>query len=80
MNRFWKTTAKAEDMYAIRSNYATHRERGDIPGCIPAVDVFIERTLAEVRNEIANDKHWNAYLSGETKYYNPPPRKFFFSR
>ncbi len=25
-----------------------HRKRGDIPGCVPAVDTFIERTADEV--------------------------------
>jgi hypothetical protein len=27
----------------------THRERGIIPGCVPAVDVWIERSPEEVR-------------------------------
>jgi len=39
-NRFW----------ARKSNYVTHRERGDIPGCMPAVDVFIERTPEQAQH------------------------------
>ncbi len=58
----------------------TTREIGDIPGCVPAVDVFIERTLSEVRAEIANDVHWERYLSGESREYNPPKRKWFINR
>lgn len=59
------------------SNYVTHRAIGDIPGCVPAVDVFIERTLSEVRAELENDPAWDAYLSGETKEYRRTPMKFF---
>lgn len=58
----------------------TTRMPGDVPGCVPAVDVFIERTQTEVRAEIANDKHWEAYLAGDSREYNPPKRKWFISR
>jgi len=39
-NRFWTR----------RSNYVTTRERGVIPGCVPAVDVFIERTPEQAQH------------------------------
>jgi len=32
------------------SNYVTTRERGVIPGCVPAVDVLIERTPEEAQS------------------------------
>lgn len=50
-----------------KRNYATHREIGHIPGCVPAVDVFIERTQEEVRALLANDGYqqvWDDYRNG----------------
>ena len=42
--RYWdgKHSWRAEDFRS--TNYVTTRERDVIPGCVPAVDVFIERT------------------------------------
>jgi hypothetical protein len=40
---------------------------GDIPGCIPAVDVFIDRTEGEVRMHLTDDPYSFAieyYLEG----------------
>lgn len=31
-------------------NYTTHREIGIIPGCVPAVDVLIERTPEQAQH------------------------------
>lgn len=49
------------------TNYVTHRERGIIPGCIPTVHTFVERTLDEVRLLIAKDGYqqvWDDYRNG----------------
>jgi hypothetical protein len=59
-NRFW--TRHVGD-----ANYATHRERGVIAGCVPAVDVFVEMTAEEVAEAILKDpywKVWNDYRNG----------------
>ncbi len=66
MNRFWK-----------RRNYAFHHENpnmpivtrdfGDIPGCKPALDVFVEMTHEEVVTAINSDgyqKVWDDYRNG----------------
>lgn len=47
-NRFWRQS----NTFGLLANpnYATHRERGVIPGCVPAVDVMIERTPEEARS------------------------------
>lgn len=52
------------------SNYVTHRERGVIPGCIPAVDVFVERTQEEIFEYLAKktekfSRAVKAYIAGE---------------
>lgn len=46
-NRFWTR------------DYVTTRERGDIPGCVPAVDVFVEREISQVR--VYNLSRWYLY-------------------
>ena len=43
--RFW--VGYVDD---VRANYAVHRERDVIPGCMPAVDVFIERTPEQAQH------------------------------
>jgi len=50
--RYWdgKHSWRAEDFRS--TNYVTTRERGVIPGCVPAVDVFIERTPEEARTHV----------------------------
>lgn len=44
-NRFWpsRTLVVAEEMYGVHQGSVTHRAIGSIPGCVPAVDVFIEK-------------------------------------
>jgi hypothetical protein len=44
--RFW-------GKHAIGNNRVTTREWGDIPGCTPAVDVFVDITLEDMRLAIA---------------------------
>lgn len=51
--RFWGKCA-------IGNNRVTTREWGDIPGCAPAVDVFVDRTLEEVR--AINEKHTERWV------------------
>lgn len=46
------------------ANYAAHRAHGDIPGCVPAVDVFIEDEAGKitVQNKSVPIGH-NYYMS-----------------
>jgi|ERR1041385_2089864 hypothetical protein len=52
------------------NQYAITRPRGDIPGCVPAVDVFIERDIDDVRKiTLAQGEQYagaiRAYIDGE---------------
>lgn len=63
MNKFWKKND-------VCSNYATHRDIGDIPGCVPAVDVFVDRTQEEIAEYLSKktaqfSNAVAAYIAGE---------------
>ena len=62
--RYWdgKHSWRAEDFRS--TNYVTTRERGVIPGCVPAVDVFVEDDAGKitVHNESVPITH-NYYMS-----------------
>ena len=54
---------------SFQQNYALHRSHGDIPGCVPAVDVFAELDEQQVRDHIiaSADHYANAvrhYIDG----------------
>ena len=66
-DKFWRTAA----VQGMR-----HRAINDIPGCVPAVDVFIERTEDQIHRELAYDPAWSSYLSGDNQTYARSPRKF----
>lgn len=48
-----------------KSNYVVHRQRGDIPGCTPAVDIFVGYSEEEARAHVIAqaDKYCNAIRS-----------------
>jgi hypothetical protein len=76
-NRFWvgrtgRTVA----------NYAVHRERGDIPGCVPAVDVFIEREVSQVQWYNQSNTRIAAYTAAlqDKSAPWPQPLEFFKNR
>jgi len=66
--RFWTRVVYADGRQDfVKSNYVTTRERGVIPGCVPAVDVLVEMTDEEVKEAIMNDpygKVWDDYRHG----------------
>jgi len=41
--------SKYSIIFQRQANYVEHRTEGHIPNCVPAVDVFIERTPEEIR-------------------------------
>ncbi len=47
---------------SFQRNYALHRSVGDIPGCVPAVDVFVEHSEEEVHAHLlaSADHYGNA--------------------
>ena len=45
-----------------RANYAVHRERDVIPGCVPAVDVFVEDDAGKITVQ-------NASIPSPVNYY-----------
>lgn len=50
-----------------RSNRVLHRAVGDIPGCVPAIDVLVEMSEEEVSAILKADpywKHWDDYRHG----------------
>ena len=56
-NRFWVgRTGRTV------TNYATHRENGVIPGCVPAVDVFVEDDTGKITVQ-------NASIPAPVNYY-----------
>lgn len=68
-NRFWRVSLGPHPAFpdAPSSNYVTTRERGNIPDCVPAVDVLVEMTEEEVAKAILKDpywKVWNDYRQG----------------
>lgn len=53
-----------------KRNYVITREVGNIPGCVPAVDVFMDHTEEEARAHVVRkaDQYCNAikaYIAGE---------------
>lgn len=56
-SRFWGHAPKPNTL----SNYVTTRERGDIPGCVPAVDILVEMTQEEVHAIMTNDPYWKVW-------------------
>ena len=78
-NKFWKREGGLyphwEHMH-LAGEGTFHRAIGDIPGCVPAVDIFIEKTTDQVRRELAHDPAWSTYLSGDNQTYARSPRHF----
>lgn len=50
MSNYVFGTTLAKSRIFVPENYVTHRERGVIPGCVPAVDTLIERTQEQCRD------------------------------
>lgn len=55
-SRYWDYSKKKDEAAPLLRNSpepfhaVTHRAIGDIPGCIPAVETFIERSSSEVHD------------------------------
>jgi len=47
-DKYWRV-ALGPHPSVPQHNYVTTRNRGDIPNCAPAVDVFIEREISQVQ-------------------------------
>ena len=60
--RFWDGSHswRAEDFRV--TNYVTTREHGVIPGCVPAVDVFVEDDTGKITVQ-------NASIPAPVNYY-----------
>ena len=65
MNRFWKRNYIHHE--GNPNMVITTREIGDIPGCIEAVDIFIEMSTDQISIELAKDPYnqvWDDYRNG----------------
>lgn len=47
--------------HSVSNSRVTTRERGDIPGCVPAVDVLIELSPSETRDMVMSDPYWKVW-------------------
>jgi len=59
--------SKYSIIFQRQANYVEHRTVGHIPNCVPAVDIFVERTLDEVHTMLATDGYqqvWDNYCDG----------------
>ena len=59
--------SKYSIIFQRQANYVEHRTEEHIPNCIPAVDIFVERTLDEVHTMLAADGYqqvWDNYRDG----------------
>lgn len=65
-NRFWRVSLGPHPAFpdAPSSNYVTTRERGDIPDCVPAVDVYVGITRKAI------EERTNLYLEALKDYAN----------
>lgn len=50
-----------DNAFITQSNYVSTRARGVIPGCVPAVDVFVTMTEEEVQEIITSDPYWKVW-------------------
>ena len=58
--------SKYSGIFKTSRNYSETRERGVIPGCAPAVDVFVEISQEEVREHL--DKSADHYCNAIRHY------------